>query len=265
MTLKQLAYKAEKLVTDNSPLLLTVIGVTGTVTTAVLTGQATFKAAELIQKEKDVRVWSSAPIDSQDFKGAELTPRETFELVWRLYIPAAGVGVMTITCIVLANRIGNRRAAAIAAAYSVSEKAFEEYREKIIEKIGANKEREARDDLAQDRVNRNPVGKTEVIITGGGEVLCYDTYTARYFMSDMETLKKAQNDVNYQVINQFYASLSDFYNKIGLPSTKTSDDVGWNSDQLMEIEFSTTMSDDDRPCIAIDFRVDPVRNYFRVH
>ena len=153
----------------------------------------------------------------------------------------------------------------MAAAYTVSEKAFEEYREKIVEKLGANKERQARDEVAQDRVNANPVGRTEVIVTGGGNVLCYDMYTGRYFQSDMETIKQAQNNLNHHILNNVYASLNDFYDMIGLSRIKTGDEIGWNSDKLMEIYFSTTMSDDQKPCIAIDFSVEPVRNYFRTH
>jgi hypothetical protein len=71
--------------------------------------------------------------------------------------------------------------------------------------------------------------------------------------------------VNYQILNHFYASLSDFYGKVGLPSTSFSDEVGWNSDEILDLDISTTLSDDNRPCLSIDFKVVPVRDYFRVH
>ena len=81
----------------------------------------------------------------------------------------------------------------------------------------------------------------------------------------METLKKAQNDTNYQVLNDVYASLGDFYSRVGLARTSISEEVGWNSNKLLELEFSTTMSEDGRPCISIGFHVDPVRNYHKVY
>jgi hypothetical protein len=31
------------------------------------------------------------------------------------------------------------------------------------------------------------------------------------------------------------------------------DDMGWDADTLMEIRVSTTLSEDDRPCLAIDY------------
>jgi hypothetical protein len=172
---------------------------------------------------------------------------------------------MTVTAIILANRIGSRRTAAVAAAFSISEKTLSEYKEKVVERLGEKKAQEFRDSIAQDRINANPVGNQQVIVTGGGTVLCYDEYTGRYFYSDMETLKKAQNDTNYEIINSNYASLSDFYSRIGLSRTASSDDVGWDSDRLLELEFSTTMSDDQRPCISVGFLVGPTRGFHKVH
>jgi hypothetical protein len=257
MTFVDVAKRAEKLAIDNSPGILTALGVTGTLTVAYLTGKATFKAADLLWDEQN-------RLDIQPERH-NLEPKEKFQLVWKLYIPAAGTCVFTIVCIVTATRIGNRRAAAVAAAYSISEKAFTEYREKIVEKIGEKKEQSARDELAQERVDRNPVSSNGIIITGSGEVLCYEEFTGRYFMSSMEELRKGQNDTNYTIMNHGDASLTDFYNSIDLPSTSFSDEVGWNTDKLIELRFSTTLSEDGRPCISMGFDVAPIRDYFRIH
>lgn len=248
--------KLEKFTMDNSPLILTAIGVTGTITTAILTGKASYKAAYILEDERvaNLRRGDDA-----------LTNREKFELIWKLYIPAAGVGTMTVVSIIGANRIGTRRAAAMAAAYSISERAFDEYREKVVEKLGAKKEREARDEIAQSKVDRDPPGNSKLVVMGSGEVLCKDAWSGRYFTSDMESMKKAQNDTNHEVLTFGYASLTDFYNRLGLEPTKESDEVGWNSDKPLELYFSTTIADDERPCLVMDFTVSPVRNYFRTH
>jgi hypothetical protein len=254
MTISQLAKKMEKLVIDNSPTILTAIAVTGTLTTAYLTGKATFKAADVLQREREVR---------EVIKKDAMTPHEEFVMVWKFYIPAAGTCVLTLAATVGANHIGHRRAAALAAAFSLSEKAFTEYKEKVIEVAGKAKEQKARDEIAQNQITQNPPG--QIFVTGGGDVLCYDAFTGRYFNSTTEALKKAQNDTNYQVNNNMYASLSDFYNHVGLPTTSYSDEVGWNSDKLLELEFSTCLSEDGRPCISIAFAVVPVRDYYRLH
>lgn len=252
----ELLKRAQKLAIDNSPTILTALGVTGTVTTAFLTGTATVKATRLIDYELSD--------DGSLFKDIPPTKQELFQLVYKEYIPAVGMLALSVTCIIAANRVGTRRAAAIATAYSLSEKAFVEYKEKVLEKMGAKDEQKLRDELAQDRIDRNPVGNT-VVIVGDGDVLCFEAYTGRYFMSTVEKLKKAQNDVNYMVVNDMYASLSDFYDKVGLPRNDISDNVGWNCDQLMELELSTCLAEDGRPAISVTFHVAPVAGYARLH
>ena len=251
----EIAKKAEKLAVDNSPALLTAIGVAGTLTTAFLTGKASFNAAEIIDEEQ-YRMGRE--------ENRSLESKEKIVLVWKEYIPAVGTGVLTVVCIIFANRIGTRRAAAVAAAYTISEKAFSEYKEKVVERLGTPKEQKFRDEVAQERVNQNPLGDREIVIIGDGEVLCFDSFSGRYFNSSMETLKKAQNDINYLILSDSYASLGDFYGKIGLATTPYSEEVGWTTDKQLELKFSTVLSDDQRPCIAIDFQAAPVRDYYKI-
>lgn len=244
MSLSKLFTNVERFLGNNSPTILTAIGVTGTITTAFLTGKATTQA---------VRILDEIPLK-------ERTQKEDVKAVWTLYIPPVATGIVTVTSIILANRIGMRRAAAIAAAYSLSERAFVEYREQVIERLGDRRERTMRDEIAQERVNKHPV--TEVLMTGGGTVLCFDTMSGRYFESDMERLRKAQNDINYEILNNTYATLHDFYSAIGLPPTRYSSEVGWSSSQLLEIHFATCLSENNRPCISIDYSSYPIRDYY---
>lgn len=256
MSLSQVAKKFEKLLTDNSPVLLTSVGVAGTIATAVLTGKASFEAAQIINETEQSRdLYSTGSLEP-------LEPKEKVELVWKLYIPPVIVGAGTVSAIVLANRIGTRRAAAMAAAYTISEKAYTEYREKVVEKLGEAKEQEVRDEIAQQRVNANPPNN-EVIIVDNGDVLFLESYTGRYFKSSMETVKKALNDTNYQMYSDMYASLGDFQQRVGLPRTALSEEVGWTVDDKIDIEFSATLTEDQRPCIVMNYIVAPVREYHR--
>ena len=248
MTLIHLAKRAEKLAIDNSPSILIAIGITGTFSTAFLASKATLKASEIIAWE-----------EMQQEK--PLTNNEIVKLVWQLYIPAASSSLLTINSIVAANRISNKRADAIAAAYTITEKAYAEYKDKVIEKLGEKKEQILRDEIAQDRVSNQP--SNQLMIIGPSEVLCYDMFTGRYFNSTMETLKSAQNDINYTILNDGYASLSDFYILIGLPITSASEEVGWTLDKLLELKFSSVLSETNEPCLSFDFSVAPVRNYHK--
>lgn len=247
---------AERLIINNSPVILTAIGVAGTLTTAYLTGKATFEAAEEIFYAERGSIGNT--------KHRSLTSKQKIELVWKFYIPPTGTAVLTVASIICANRISGRRAAALAAAYSISERAFDEYKTKVIEKMGEKKEQAVRDEIAQDRVNRHPVSTSEVIIIGNSDVLCYDIYTGRYFTSSVEKIRSAQNTINERLLHDHYASLTDFYDIIGLPATKVSDEVGWNLDFMLKVDTNTTtISDDGRPCLVMDFDVSPSRQFFR--
>jgi hypothetical protein len=63
------------------------------------------------------------------------------------------------------------------------------------------------------------------------------------------------------MIHYMSASLSMFYEEIGLPPTPYTDSVGWNMNNHMEVKLSTVMSVDNRPCIAIDFSKQPLPDY----
>lgn len=247
----------EKLAIDNSPAILTAVGVVGTVATAILSHKAALKADDILLGREAHEI--------QMKQDEVLSKKQKVQLLWKVYIPPVAMGTITIVSIVGANRIGTKRAAAVAAAYSLSEKAFSEYREKVAEKFGESKAQGVRDDLARDYVRDNPPQESNVVIVGSGEVLCCDLFSGRYFNSAMEELKKAQNDTNYQIIADGYASLTDFWCRVGLPRTAISDEIGWNQDKELQLEFTTVLSEDGRPCIAYTFRSNPLARFDQFH
>lgn len=247
---------AEKFVTDNSPQILTGLGVAGTVTTVVLTTRAGYRVGmdASTQYHEALREGEPLPEHLLDLKHVVKT-------YWNEFIPAAVAGTATITCIVAANHIGTRRTAAIAAAFKLSEKLAEEYKDRVVKTLGARKEETMRAELAKERMEKS--GGTETIIVVGSEVLFYDELSGRFFKNEMERVRKAVNDINYHVNNYLHASLTDFYEKIGLARTGFSDSVGWNTDELLDVTYSATMLDG-RPAIAISFNTNPTSGYDRL-
>lgn len=243
---------AQKVITDNSAAILTGVGIAGTVTTAVLTAKASFKAARVIDD-----------IANQDISAGPVTKREIALAIAPLYVPAVGSGITTITAIFFSYKISSQQSAALAAAYGISEKAFQEYKDKVVEKIGEKKENTIVESLAQDRVNENPLGDKEVIVIGAGDVLCFEELTGRYFKSTIEAIKAAENKINHEVLNTGYSSLGAFYDELGLPATALGDQLGWNMDNLLDVTYSATFAADGVPCISIGFKSDPIPNYSR--
>jgi hypothetical protein len=236
MTIKEVLFRAEKLVQENSTTILTAVGVSGTITTAYLTGTATFKAAYRIM--------------CAEIEGGHIDTKTKASLVWRLYIPPVVSGTLTIAAIVSAAKINSRRAAALTAAYSLSEKAYSEYKDKVVETLGERKEKKVRDEIAADQVNNHP--PQGVVMLGSGDILCCELWTGRYFNSDMEAIRKAVNVINAKLNRDDNATLSDFYDLIGLPNTTSSSYSGWNSDKLLDLNFSTQLHEG-KPCLAFEY------------
>jgi len=267
-SLSQRFQQVKFLLDDNSGAILTGVAIAGTVSTAYLTGRASFKAAKIIEQNSQEFDTEYNEITTETRvvgRPVELSTTKKIGLVWKLYIPPVVMGVTTITSIVAANRLASKKIAALTVASGISERALQEYKDKVVEKLGLKQETNVRDEIAQDRVNNNPPNSREVIITGNGEVLCYDMLTGRYFQGSAEAIKRAENQINFEILNHMYASLSEFYDMVGLPPTSYTDSVGWTGDKPVNVTISTTMSPDNRPCLAIDFEHQPMLDYYKVH
>lgn len=248
--------RAQQLLSDNATTILTAVGVVGTVATAVLSGKAAYKAMEVIIEE------SYKPVEGSDkVQIIPLTKFDKAKLVWPYFVPPVITGSATIASIIMANRMSAQKAAALAAAYGLSEKQFREYKEKVTEKLTPGKEQKIKDELAQDRVNNTP-GSSQVIVVEG-EVLCFDEPTGRYFRSSMDAIHRAANRTNEEILRRNYASASYFYEQLGLKPTTWTDEVGWNVNNIVDLQITTVLSDDQfqRPCIAINFRYLPIIDY----
>ena len=243
---------AKSAIVKHSPEILTGMGIAGMVTTAVLAVKATPKALDLIRDREDELEVEKLPVG------------EIVKTTWKCYIPAVSTCVLSAACIIGASSVHTKRNAAIAAAYKLSEKALIEYKDAVIETIGEKKELEVRDKMAEKRIEKDPVSKTEVIITDKGTSLCYDSISGRYFKSDIETIKRAENVINKQLLSDMYVSLNDFYDEIGLDFTKVGRELGWSVDEgLIEIHFSSQLADDGTPCLVVEYHTPPRYNFDR--
>lgn len=239
-------------VSKHSPEILTGLGIAGMITTTVLAVKATPKAMKACEERKVEQ-------------GGELSKLDCVKAAWKYYIPAAVTGVTSAACLIGANSVNAKRNAALATAYKISETAFIEYKDKVVETIGDKKEQTIRDKVAEDRVKRNPVSSNEVFITSKGNTLFYDSLSGRYFETDIEYVKKVVNEINRRLLNEMYISLNEFYTELGLHETRMGDELGWNIDDgMLDIHFSPQMSDDGRPCLAIDYSIAPKYDYSKM-
>lgn len=247
----QFIRNAQMSVSKHSPEILLTIGITGMLTSTVLAVRATPKALKCIEDKKN------------ELHTDKLTFGETVKATWKCYIPAVITGATSIACLVESSSVQAKRTAALATAYKVSETALTEYREKVVKTIGEKKEKNIREEVVGDKVEKLPVKESTVYMTGGGATTFLDPLSERHFLSDINTVKKAQNDLNERMLKDIfgYVSVNEFYDEIGLPHTSIGDELGWSVVKgKIDIDFSSRI-DDGKPVIVLDYRVAPRWDY----
>ncbi|MDD3204207.1 MAG: DUF6353 family protein [Lachnospiraceae bacterium] len=242
---------------QHSPEILTGIGIAGMITTTVMAVKSTPKALDLMAELKEKH--------KNDTEKKEIA-KDVVTKVAPVYLPSVITGGLSIACLIGASSVNARRNAALATAYTLSESALKEYQEKVVATIGEKKEKNVRDAIAKDKVDKNPVSNCEVIITEKGNTLCYDTISGRYFTSDIEKLKRTENELNKRLLSEMYIGLNELYYELGLRCTDQGNELGWNiNDGMINFDFSSQLADDGRPCLVVGYRVGPRYGYGDLH
>lgn len=247
MDIKKIRNNVVNAISDKSPEILIGFGLAGMLTSTVLAVKATPKALDILEQED-----------------RELSKVDKVKLTWKCYAPAAIGYCASAACIIGANSVNSKRNAVLAGAYKISEAALLEYRDKVTEVLGEEKEKEIRDSIAEDRV-RKTERKGEVIVAGKGDTLCYDMHSGRYFKSNMDEIKRKLNEINYKLMQDNILSVNDFYDQIGLDPINTGYDFGWLVDDgLIQLYFTSILTEDGQPCLAVHFDNMPRMGYDRL-
>lgn len=271
-------------VRKHSPIILTATGIAGSVTATVLACKATLKLEDEIDKiERRVSIVKNTPaVDSKVVK-MELSYVYTRAVIdiGKLYAPAVSVGVVSIGCLIGAQGIMQRRNAALVAAYAALEKGFNEYRKRVEDALGEDKERELRYGLAQEEVHDTKKGVVEqqLKVVDPTAVSVY----ARFFDEscpewtktpeyNLLFLKSQQAWANNLLHSRGHVFLNEVYDMLGIPRSQAGAIVGWvlnkNGDNF--IDFNIYRGDRDvvrefvngqERSILLDFNVDgPIYN-----
>lgn len=235
---------ARKFFGRNGRVILTGAAVAGTVATAVMASRDTIKARDAMLE------LSQNPYTKMD----------AAKTVIPCYIPTIITAGATITAVVGAHTASSSKIAAYSSAYTMAQEAAHLYRSKVREVVGDQQAEQIEERVSQARVDRSTDDPKNVII-GTGEVLCMDGFSGRYFTSTMERIRKAQNDLNYKLLNEVYASLNDLYEYLDLPPIGAGDDLGWTSNHQLDLSFSSTLTEDGHPCLVINFHNEPMTGY----
>jgi hypothetical protein len=243
--MKQMANVVKQLsraIVKNSPTILTGLGVVGLLSTVTLAVAATPKALRIIKRE------ARKPLSKAD----------VIRLTWRTYIPTAIMGATTTACIIGANSISLRRNESLLGLYLLTREGWHEYRSKVVDIMGEKKAAKVDDEIADDRLKNDPANEKTVIITGKGDVLCYDLLSGRYFNSNIETLRRIENTFNHQLLSDMFMTLNELYSEMGLPPIELGRTIGWTAQRgLLDFKFNARITPDGTPCLVVEHHFEP--------
>lgn len=238
-----------KKVTPHVPDILTATACIGVGATAVMCGKNTLTAHDILK--------------AYDEENPDATTKDRVLKAAPAYIPTIILATATIACIIGARTTSAKQTAALASAYTIATEAAARYRDKVIEVVGEEKAKEVDEKIADEQLKAHPLSGQQPIIVGTGKVLCFDTLSSRYFMSDMETLRKVQNDMNRIILDDMFASLNDFYYRIGLDPMNLGEELGWTIDSLIDLKFTSRLSEDGQPCLVVNYESVPRSDFYR--
>lgn len=240
--------RAKHFIGQNAPTILTVMSCAGVIATAVCAGQDTLKAHAVL---------SQVEMDDED-----LSKKEALMRVAPCYISTVLMASATLACIIGQHRVSTGKIAAYASAYSLAQAAAREYRDKVVDIVGEKKAQDIDNAIADKHLAEHPASKQPIVV-GDGKVLCYDNLSGRYFTSDIETLRKIINDLNFDLMSDMWVRLNEFYDRINLEPINLGEELGWSVDHQIRLKFSSRLTDDGKPCLVIDFETMPMADTLR--
>lgn len=288
-TFNKMSFKVKK----HSPEILVVAGIVGVVASTVMACKATTKVGKIIDKTKDDVGEIHSAIENGVTKSGETysdyDSKKDLAVVYfqtgiklaKLYAPSVAIGTLSVTSIVASHNLLRKRNVALAAAYATVDKSFKEYRSRVVERFGAEVDKELRNNIKAkkfEEVTTDPeTGKEKKTKTTANVASpTVSDYTLFY---DGDTSKAYDNDHDYNISflrgQQQYANdklradkflfLSDVYDMLGIRRTKTSQIVGWvydesKGDGFVDFEILETNRETEdggyEPAILLNFNVD---------
>ena len=235
----------------NKGTILAVTAVVGVIGTGVLVAHGAMKAKDILDEEAEIR----------EENGEEpMQFLDKVKITWKCYLPSALTGVATITSILGGNASHIKKEAALTNIYEVAAKTHQVYKEKVKEVVGEKKELQAAEETSKQIIADNPVGDRQIIITGKGTQLCYDTGSDRYFESSVEEIMRVTNDLNAAMIDAYnvdahgqedFTPANDWYMALGLKPNVFGDLFGWTTSYPIKIRIDAHLNEEGKPAIAI--------------
>lgn len=241
-SMKRIAFRVSK----HAPEILLTAGIGGVVTSTVLACRATIKAKDVVEQAKndlnDISVAETAGEEvysvedkEQDLKTVYI--RSAFELT-KLYAPSVIIGGLSIASLVCSHGIMRNRVGTLVAAYTALHKSFMDYRSRVSESFGEQKELEVYHDVKTYKEKKKDVEGIRLAKKNNRELVdgysiyarCFDEYNPNWqdnAEDNLKFLRSTQKYLNSKLIRDGFLSLNDAYYELGFERTSEGQLVGW--------------------------------------
>ena len=237
----------------HSPEILVVGGVVGLVTSGVMACKATTKLSAILDDSKEQielfdKVAANPEMVNEEYtvedaeKDKKIVKVQTAVKVAKLYAPSIAIGVVSIGAIFASNNIMRKRNVALGAAYATVDRAFKDYRNRVVDRFGEELDKELRYNLKTKEVKEtveDENGKKKTVKRNikymdsampSEFAVIYDDGCAGWTKDPEDNkffLIQQQRYANERLKRRGYLSLNEVYELLGFPSTKAGQVVGW--------------------------------------
>lgn len=233
----------------HSPTILFGAGIVGVVATTVAASKATLRLESVLDEStakqlqaKNLLAENRRDYNEKDYKkDLTILKVQTAVKVGKLYAPAVVFGTLSIAALGGSHTILTKRNAGLTAAYAAVDKAFSEYRGRVVDEFGEEKDREFRYGVdarpGETETDENGKKKTKKIKTFKNGTSMY----SRLFHESNPNwdphpeyniifLRGMQNQLNDKLYAQGHLFLNEAYDELGFDRTPAGSQVGWIKD-----------------------------------
>lgn len=259
-TLIRTTNKIGLILKKNSPKILMGVGIAGSVVSTVLACKATLKVKDILDEKNETveQIHNCVEDETVDYneedkkKDLTILYAQTGVKLVKLYLPSIALGALSIASIVSGYKILNKRNVALAAAYTVVDKGFKNYRKNVVERFGEEVDRELRHNIKAKQIEEKYIDKDGNEKTRKKKVYeiaedkkpgegiseyakFFDEWNTDEHSKDPEYnlmfLRKQQDYANEVLKHQGYLFLNEVYDMLGIPRTQAGQVVGWIYDE----------------------------------
>lgn len=227
MKVSKLLYKSGRSLKKAMPTILTIMSTAGVVWTVIEASNAGAKAKELLDKAKEE-------------KGEDLTLKEKVKVAAPVYAKTAVAAGATIASVVGSNVLNKQQQAEIMSAYTLVNKQFKDYKKKVEKVVDEETKKKIKEELVKEKIDEDKPPFEETLY---GQQIFFDEYSEQFFISTIEEVQDAAEQLNNILRRKGFATLWDYYDLLKIPKDDMLRGCWWPEEYVKAHGFDSIVFD----------------------